>query len=101
MAVIRSVPSYYTPEQLAAYLVALGLPTAEAQPSLEHLTNLVRRHIQTFPFENTQMHYTKTGEMKHDPESVFTRLVVEKKGGTLCYGQHNLMIGMLRELGYR
>lgn len=35
------------------------------------------------------------------PEATFKRLVIDKKGGTYCYGHNGLMLEILRSLAYR
>lgn len=35
------------------------------------------------------------------PEATFQRLVVDRLGGTYCYGHHHLFLGVIRALGYR
>jgi hypothetical protein len=62
---IKKVPSKYTPDQVARYLLAIGYNThfdaaaisSGAFPiNLENLERLMLLHLLTFPFENTPMH---------------------------------------------
>ncbi|KAG9027332.1 N-terminal acetyltransferase [Tulasnella sp. JGI-2019a] len=101
MLVMKPTPSYYTDEQLAKYLEHIGLPsTLKEEPSLDNAERIIRHHITTIPFENTEMHYTTRGHVDSDPQAIFTRIVEDKKGGTICHGQHLLLLGMLLKLGY-
>lgn len=102
MPKINPTPSYYSDEQLKAYLDRIGLPSAgEDEPSLDHVENIIRHHITSIPFDNTEMHYTPSGQLNSDPQFVYTRVIAEKKGGTVCHGHHLLLHGMLQKLGYR
>ncbi|CAA7270417.1 unnamed protein product [Cyclocybe aegerita] len=107
---IKKVPSYYSPAQAVQFLecmnLDLGLGEEEiakgtAPTSQEALTRIVERFLITFPWENTQMHYSAEHLMDVSPEGLFNRMVVEKKGGSYCIGLNGLLLGMLRALGYR
>lgn len=39
--------------------------------------------------------------MDVSPAGVYERMVVQRKGGSYCFGQNGLLLGMLRGLGYR
>ncbi|KAG8862571.1 N-terminal acetyltransferase [Tulasnella sp. 330] len=104
MVRINPTPSYYNDEQLVAYLLHIGLPSESVindKPSLDNAETLIRHHITTIPFENTQMHYTASGFLDTDPQIVYTRIIGEKKGGSHCHGLHFLLLGMMLKLGYR
>ncbi|KAG8986479.1 N-terminal acetyltransferase [Tulasnella sp. JGI-2019a] len=102
MLQMNATPSYYTDGQLAAYLKHIGLPSAiNDKPSLDNVETIIQHHLTTIPFDNTEMHYTKRGEVESDPQAVYTRIIEEKKGGSICYGLHLLILGMLLKLGYR
>jgi hypothetical protein len=64
---IKTVPSYYSPAQVALYLERIGFssscPVSEDEivngkfkPSLEALEQIVRGHLLHVPWENTAMH---------------------------------------------
>ncbi len=101
MVFINLVPSYYTQAQLGQYLDVVGIPQENQKPTLDTLHAIVKGHLTKFPFENTEMHYTESGQITILPEEVFKRLVEERKGGGYCFVQHTLMLGMLRAMGYR
>jgi arylamine N-acetyltransferase len=48
------------------------------------------------PLYSTPEHF-----MDVSPQGVFQRLVQDHKGGSYCFGQNTLFLGMLRGLGYR
>ncbi|KAG8986484.1 N-terminal acetyltransferase [Tulasnella sp. JGI-2019a] len=98
---MNSTSSYYTDDQLAAYLTHIGLPSAvNDTPSLDNVETIIRHHLTAIPLDNTELHYTKLGMSDSDPQAVYTRVIEEKKGGTLCHGLHFLLLGMLLKLGY-
>ncbi|EJD07356.1 cysteine proteinase [Fomitiporia mediterranea MF3/22] len=110
---VKPVKSVYTSTQIAQYLTHIRFPgflpnssgefVQGAVPcTLENLELLVQHHLVTFPFENTPMHYTEKHEMDISPAGLFERLVVAKKGfGSYCFGQNELLLNVLRGLGYR
>ncbi|KAG8939062.1 N-terminal acetyltransferase [Tulasnella sp. 424] len=101
MVVIKPTPSFYGDDQLSAYLSLLKLSAIKGQPSLANLNSIVRAHLMTIPWENTQMHYEAAGYMDVAPEAIYKRAVVERAGGSYCFGQQTLMLGMLLAMGYR
>ncbi|THH05931.1 hypothetical protein EW145_g4442 [Phellinidium pouzarii] len=110
-ALIRKQPSYYTAEQACQYLERVGYVEAAytAQDitegrfpaDLENMAVLVRRHLLSFCNESTPMHYSAEHYLDVSPEATFKRLVVDRLGGTYCYGHHYLILGVFRALGYR
>ncbi|KAI5117490.1 hypothetical protein M0805_009551, partial [Coniferiporia weirii] len=110
-ALIKHRPSYYTPAQVHQYMTRVGWREIECSAeiiadglfhaNLENLATLVRRHYLTFSLENSPMHYSEAHEIDISPEGVFKRLVVDRSGGTYCYGHNGLLLGILRALGYR
>ncbi|KAJ2932444.1 hypothetical protein H1R20_g4670, partial [Candolleomyces eurysporus] len=107
---IKRVQSKYTPIQVAQYLAAIGVspPSTREQPldstngsrRLETLEMVVKHHLLAFPFENTDMHYTASHDIDIDPQTLFKRFIVERKG-SFCFGQNTVLLEMLRGLGYR
>jgi hypothetical protein len=62
---IKKVPSRCTADQVAEYLSAIeyepvydakAIASGQFPTSLESLTQVMRLHLLTFPFENTAMH---------------------------------------------
>lgn len=100
MPIIKQVPSFYSDEQLGAYLQVIGLEGLPREPTMENLNRIMRNHLIRFAWENTPMHYTESGEMDVTPEGLYERFV-NRKGGSYCIGQNTLMLGMLRAMGYR
>ncbi|KAG8900673.1 N-terminal acetyltransferase [Tulasnella sp. 417] len=101
MVVIKPTPSFYSDDQLSAYLSLLNLSAIKGQPSLANLNKIVRGHMTTIPWENTQMHYGAAGHMDVAPQGIYKRAVVDRAGGSYCFGQQTLMLGMLLAMGYR
>ncbi|KAG9011187.1 N-terminal acetyltransferase [Tulasnella sp. 427] len=102
MVLIKPTTSFYTSDQLSAYLSRLNLsPDVKGQPSLDNLRTIVTAHLMAIPFENTQMHYEAAGHMDVAPQAIYRRAVVDRAGGGYCFGQQTLMLGMLLAMGYR
>ncbi|KAJ2916668.1 hypothetical protein MD484_g3769, partial [Candolleomyces efflorescens] len=107
---IQQVPSYYTPAQIRDYLSFVRfnpLPTEdeiekkEFARSAESLGRIVRAHLTTFPWENTGMHYSASHTMDVSPQGAFERFVKTGSGGSYCFGQNTVLLGILRGLGFR
>ncbi|KAH8091710.1 cysteine proteinase [Cristinia sonorae] len=101
-AYIRRVSSSYTTSQIQRYLAKIGVHAAldTIQPDLDTLKLIMFHHTITFPFENTDLHYTEKHHMPVTPPEIFERLVNGRKG-SYCFGQNGLLLGILRGLGYR
>ncbi|KAF9264992.1 cysteine proteinase [Marasmius fiardii PR-910] len=107
---IKKGPTPYTKPQILEWLSVIGYPVTSKVKSqiendtfpadLENLHQVSRRHYIAFPFENTQMHYTARHTLDIDPQVIYQRLVVDRKG-SYCFGKGGLLFGMLRGLGYR
>ncbi len=66
-------------------------------PSLPLLNQIVRRHLELFPFASVG---PQLGDpLPLDPESLFDRIVVRRRGG-YCFEQNGLMFELLRRLGF-
>ncbi|EJU04809.1 cysteine proteinase [Dacryopinax primogenitus] len=103
--IIDKVPSYYTEQQLRAYLKKAAYPGFELdsplpEPTLDTLSKVVLQHLFTYPFENADMHYSQAHVMNVEPQALYQRFVGDGKGGSYCFGQNGLLLGMLRALGY-
>ncbi|KIY45687.1 cysteine proteinase [Fistulina hepatica ATCC 64428] len=103
---IRKVPSQYSEEQVAKWLDHIGYPrtllSSRFEANLENLQLLMRLQLLSFPFENTPLHYTKEHVVDVSPQGLYQRLVNQHKGfGSVCFGNNQLMLQMLRGLGYR
>ncbi|KAI5120716.1 hypothetical protein M0805_006423 [Coniferiporia weirii] len=110
-ALIRKQPSYYTANQAWQYLARIGwvesshtaqdIAEGRFPASLENLGIIVRRHLLSFSGDSSPMHYSAEHYLNVSPEATFKRLVVDRTGGTYCYGHNGIMLGALRALGYR
>ena len=77
------------------YLGSLGLTAAE--PSMDLLRELVRRHVATFAFSSIGPRLGN--DLPLDVESLYDRIVVRRRGG-YCFEQNGLMFEVLSDLGY-
>ncbi|THU95486.1 cysteine proteinase [Dendrothele bispora CBS 962.96] len=117
-AFIKHMPSPFSKTQVIQWLEAIQFYDAKSNlkdergrdkdserelppATLENLTILTRLHLVAFPFEATPIHYSRSHCMDVSPEGLFQRLVVQRAGGSYCYGLNGLLFGMLRGLGYR
>ncbi|KZT57685.1 cysteine proteinase [Calocera cornea HHB12733] len=103
--IIDKVPSYYTEEQLRAYLKKASFPGFEEnsplpEPTLDTLKKVVLQHLITYTFENADMHYSQAHIVDVTPQGLYKRFVQDAKGGSYCFGQNGILLGMLRALGY-
>lgn len=73
--------------------------THQLQPTLETLKTLQKHHLAAIPFENLSLHYSSHRTISLDPEDLFEKIVVQRRGG-YCM-ENNLLFGIvLRSLGY-
>ncbi|KAJ3564237.1 hypothetical protein NP233_g8419 [Leucocoprinus birnbaumii] len=106
---IRKLPSKFTSGQVSQYLSVIEYnPTYSAEDiaasafpvNLETLGRIMLLHHLTFPFENTQMHYTPEHDMQVIPRLLLPRFL-EDKNGSYCFGHHGILLEVLRGLGFR
>ncbi|KAK0192994.1 arylamine N-acetyltransferase 1 [Armillaria mellea] len=106
---IKKIPSRYSPTQVLQWLTCIGFPDTYSEIdissggfpiTLENLHILTRLSTVAFPIENTALHYGMDHIMDISADSIFQRLVVERKG-SYCFGLNGLFLDMLRGLGYR
>ncbi|KAJ7599469.1 hypothetical protein C8J56DRAFT_769353 [Mycena floridula] len=102
---IKQTASPYSQSQVIQWLNVIGYSSdlssvADFPLDIDTLTTLAQLHTISFPFENTQMHYTAEHIVQTDPAALFKRFVIERKG-SWCFGHNSLLLGMLRGLGYR
>lgn len=67
--------------------------------TLAHLTELLKRHLATVPFENLSLHYSPTHRLSLDPDDLFHKVVDRNMGG-YCMENNTLLGAVLRGLGY-
>lgn len=80
---------------LDRYLARVGIESG--LPSLALLDRIVGRHLALFPFASVG---PQLGDpLPLDPESLFDRIVVRRRGG-YCFEQNGLIFEILSELGF-
>ena len=77
------------------HCVALGVEPGE--PTLELLTQIVRRHVAAFSFSSIGVRLNDP--LPLEPEQLFDRIVVRGRGG-YCFEHNGLLFAVLSELGY-
>lgn len=77
------------------YLQVLGLQRRE--PKLKFLSDITRCHVARFAFSSIGP--LLGDELPLDFESLFQRIVIDKRGG-YCFEQNGLLYGILEELGF-
>ena len=85
-----------TDKEIDMYMKRLGLQR-RAEPDLEFLTELQRRHISTIPFENLDIIAGRPVSL--DRERLFEKIIVNKRGG-VCSELNTLYNWLLASLGY-
>lgn len=88
-----------TPEQLAATLNHLSLPSEPQPPTLEYLQTLMVRHATRIPFENISLHYSPTRRLSLEVPDLFDKIVTRSRGG-YCMELNAFFAALLRTLGY-
>lgn len=89
-----SVPSV---SDLDAYFARIGY-VGSRQPTLATLHALTLHHATSIPFENLDVLLGRGISLA--PEAIFQKLVHDRRGG-YCFEQNNLLLLVLRALGYR
>ena len=82
---------------LDAYFARTGY-AGSREPALDTLHAVTWHHATTIPFENLDVLLGRGISLA--PEAIFRKLVLEKRGG-YCFEQNNLLLLVLRALGYR
>ena len=82
---------------LDAYFARLGY-TGPRAPTLETLHAITLHHATTIPFENLDVLLGRPIVLT--PGAIFRKLVHDRRGG-YCFEQNNLLLLVLRALGYR
>ena len=78
-----------------AYLDDLGL--GRRPPSIDALTEIVRRHIAQYSFASIGPRLGN--ELPIEPDALLDRIVVRRRGG-YCFEQNGLLFAVLEQLGY-
>lgn len=97
--------SAYTPNQIAEYLNYVGLPiewhpAADPDLTLDYLNVLHVHQISTIPYENLTLHYAKDKSVSLDPQWLFEKLVLRRRGG-YCMENSIFYNHILRGLGFQ
>ena len=82
---------------IGQYLQRLGYEGAR-EPTLETLRALHRRHLETIPFENLDIHARRPIVLD---EAAFFDKVVRRNRGGFCYELNGLFAVLLRALGFQ
>ncbi len=91
-----AMPDPFAPD-LDAYFARIGYTGLRA-PTLAVLHALTLHHATTIPFENLDVLLGRGISLA--PEAIFQKLVRDRRGG-YCFEQNNLLLLVLRALGYR
>lgn len=95
--------SSYCREQVDQYLDLIEAPDwARDHPPTPRLLQTLHIHtISTLPYENLSIHYNPDHDVKLDPQSLFAKLVSDKRGrGGFCMEIAIFYNHMLRALGF-
>lgn len=84
-------------EALRTYLARIGYPGAP-EPDLATLTELSRRHMAAFIYENVDVQLGR--RVTRDPKAAFAKMVEQGKGGW-CFEYNGLFAWMLELAGFR
>lgn len=90
------MPAAFAPD-LDAYFARTGY-TGPREPTLATLHTITLHHATSIPFENLDVLLGRGISLA--PEAIFRKLVHERRGG-YCFEQNNLLLLVLRALGYR
>ena len=82
---------------IQAYFDRIGY-TGDRCLTVENLSVLIRRHMETVPFENLDC-YPGGYPLTNDPERLFEKVVVNRRGG-ICFELNGLLYELLKALGY-
>jgi len=82
---------------LDAYFTRIGY-LGPRTPTLETLHAIALHHASSIPFENLDVILGRGISLT--PEAIFRKLVHDRRGG-YCFEQNNLLLRVLRALGYR
>jgi arylamine N-acetyltransferase len=99
----------YTQAQIEQYLTYISFPTDQKpllEPSqtrtsagLDYLSILQKHQLCTTPFENVSLHYSQTKLLSLDPDDLFQKIVVNKRGG-YCMEVNHFFGCMLKSMGF-
>jgi arylamine N-acetyltransferase len=99
--------SAYSPEQVEQYLSFINLPERfhpknNPERGIEFLSVLHAYQISKIPYENLNLHYSKTGKVSLDPQVLFQKIVLDKRArGGYCMEVTVFFTNILRALGFK
>ncbi|EME84782.1 uncharacterized protein MYCFIDRAFT_41649 [Pseudocercospora fijiensis CIRAD86] len=105
----------YTPDQIFQFYTRIKLPpkwrlpagpdsqaVATGPEGYEYLYALQRYTLSHIPFENLELHYSRTKHIDIHPEILFEKIVISGNGrGGYCMENNNLFATVLRSLGFK
>ncbi|KAH8589279.1 arylamine N-acetyltransferase 1 [Bisporella sp. PMI_857] len=98
--------SAYTPEQIVAWEDHVELPTRfrksqSPELTIEYLTSLHVHQIAAAPYENLLLHYSPHHSVSLDPQVLFKKIVLDKRGrGGYCMENSLCFNHILKGLGF-
>lgn len=98
--------SVYTRDQVNQFLDHIQIPSRyhldnDPDRDLTYLTALNTHMLSTVPYENLTLHYSQTHTISLDPQHLFRKIVVDKRGrGGYCMENSLFYNQMLRGLGF-
>ncbi|KAK5660084.1 hypothetical protein OQA88_13553 [Cercophora sp. LCS_1] len=99
-------PPLLTPSQVSQYLTYIGLPPSyhpSANPTLDlaYLTTLFTHQITAIPYENLLIHYSPSGTVSLDIQTLFDKIITSTRGrGGYCMENALLFKHLLHALGF-
>jgi arylamine N-acetyltransferase len=94
--------STFTEDQLRRYFDHIALPQEKrtSAPTLDFLTELVRRQLATVPFESLTLHYSQHHLLSLEPNDLFKKVVSRNMGG-YCMENNTFFGIVLRSIGFK
>ena len=88
-------------EQLGQYLKRVHLDLEpSSKPDINLLTRLLQHQLVHVPFESLSLHYSRDRQVSIEPQDLFDKIVVRKRGG-YCLENNAFFATVLRSLGFR
>lgn len=101
MKTIQTPSTPLTPEQVHRYLEVLGIdPEGDLTPTIELLDAITEAHQLNISFEDIDSAVLKKGILPLDPQSLFEKVIVNRRGG-FCYELNALFHALLVSMGFK
>ncbi|KAF7185540.1 Arylamine N-acetyltransferase / N-hydroxyarylamine O-acetyltransferase [Pseudocercospora fuligena] len=105
----------YTPDQISQFYQRINLPSkwrlapgpesqfvATGPEGYEYLYALQRYTLSHIPFENLELHYSRTKHIDIHPQILFKKIITSENGrGGYCMENNNIFATVLRTLGFK